>query len=247
MGLVSLSQEQSADETVMSMLIVPQRAMIAEGTTMRILVTAGPTREAIDPVRYLSNRSSGKMGYAVARCAAARGHNVRLVSGPVFLEPPVGVELCPVVSAADMLKAVMESMAWCNVLIMAAAVADWRPRTVSPQKLKKGDGSLAMELKLEPVPDILQAVQSVKGDRLIVGFAAETRDLMSEARAKLARKGLDMIVANDVTEPGAGFEVDTNRVVFIAPGGEPISLPLMSKDDVAARIMDWVECHGRHT
>ncbi len=212
---------------------------------MNILVTAGPTREAIDPVRYLSNRSSGKMGYALARCAAARGHDVRLVSGPVCLEPPARVERCPVVSAAEMLAAVMEYIAWCDVLIMAAAVADWRPQTVSHQKLKKGDGSHTMELKLEPVPDILQAVQSVKGDRLIVGFAAETRDLISEASAKLVRKGLDMIVANDVTEPDAGFEVDTNRVVLVARGVEPKPLPLMSKDDVAERIMDWVEYHGR--
>lgn len=210
---------------------------------MRVLVTAGPTREAIDPVRYLSNRSSGRMGYALARCAYSRGNDVRLISGPVALKPPPGVDVRMVVTAAEMLVSVQESMPWCDVLIMAAAVADWRPRSICSQKIKKFDGMLSIEL--EPVPDILQSIRPMKGGRVIVGFAAETKDLIVEAQSKMTRKGLDLIVANDVTQGDAGFEVDTNRVVLIGTGGEPEPLPLMSKDDVAAKILDWVERYGR--
>jgi phosphopantothenoylcysteine decarboxylase/phosphopantothenate--cysteine ligase len=135
-------------------------------------------------------------------------------------------------------------MPWCDVLIMAAAVADWRPRLIRSQKIKKFNG--VMSLELEPAPDILQSIRSMKGGRIIVGFAAETENLIAEAQAKMARKGLDLIVANDVTQSDAGFEVDTNRVVMIAAGCAPEPLPLMSKEDVAGKILEWVEAHGRH-
>lgn len=206
---------------------------------MKILVTAGPTREFLDPVRFLSNRSSGRMGYAIAEAAASRGHEVVLVSGPVSLRPPEGVEVVDVVSAQEMLGAVTARIAWCEVLVMCAAVADWRPKVRSELKLKKRGMSATLELV--PNPDILSAVAPLKGNRLFIGFAAETNDVMEEARGKLSRKGLDMIVANDVTQPGAGFEVDTNIVTLIADAGTEEALPLMSKSDVAVRILAWAE------
>lgn len=207
---------------------------------MKFLVTAGPTREYLDPVRYLSNRSTGRMGYAVASAAAARGHAVTLISGPVVLPRPEGVRVVGVVSARDMLAAVSEHLAVNEVLVMCAAVADWRPSEVSKRKLKKRTMSPMLELVANP--DILREVLSRKGERLFIGFAAETDDMLEEARGKLERKGLDMIVANDVTRPGAGFEGDTNIVTFLtAKSTEP--LPLMSKADVAARIVTWAEGH----
>lgn len=206
---------------------------------MNVLVTAGPTREAIDPVRYVSNRSSGKMGYAIAAAAAARGHAVCLVSGPVCLEPPAGVAFVPVVSADDMLAAVGAQFGACDALVMAAAVADFRPRAVSPVKLKKAAGLRPLEL--EATPDILAAVAARKGTRFVAGFAAETGPVMlAEARRKLRDKNLDLIVANDVSEPGAGFEVDTNRVTFVDAAGEE-ALPLMSKAAVADRLVRRIE------
>lgn len=206
---------------------------------MNLLVTAGPTREAIDPVRFISNRSSGKMGYAVARAGVRRGHAVKLISGPVCLEPPPGVDLVPVVSAAEMLAAVRAAVPWCDVLVMTAAVADLRPRKVSPLKLKK-ETSLDV-LELERTEDILLAVLPLKGDRVFIGFAAETHDVLSEAGRKLARKGLDLIVANDVSEAGSGFEVDTNRVTLLAPGGKREDWPLMTKDEVGDRLVARAE------
>lgn len=210
---------------------------------MKILVTAGPTREAIDPVRFLSNRSSGKMGYAVAGAAVARGHEVVLVSGPVALAAPAGLRVVPVESAAQMLEAVRGNVGWCDVLIMAAAVADWRPRRVSAQKLKKG--ATAPTLELERTADILESVQGLKGGRFFVGFAAETQQVESEARRKLVSKGLDAIVANDVTAPDAGFEVDTNRVILMTAAGAVDAWPLMSKSAVAERLVAWVESQVR--
>lgn len=206
---------------------------------MKMLVTAGPTREFLDPVRFLSNRSSGRMGYAIAAAAASRGHEVVLVSGPVSLSPPEGVQMVDVVSAQDMLEAVSARIAWCEALVMCAAVADWRPKVRSAVKLKKR-GMSAM-LELEPNPDILCAVSPLKGRRLFIGFAAETNDVMEEARGKLSRKGLDLIVANDVTKPGAGFEVETNIVTLISAEGPAEALPLLSKTDVAVRIVAWAE------
>lgn len=206
---------------------------------MRILVTAGPTREFMDPVRFISNRSSGKMGYAVAVAARNRGHEVVLVSGPVALAAPVGVKVIPVVSAADMLAAVSGNLDACDALVMAAAVADWRPAVVAGQKLKKLKSE--PDLRLEPTADILQEIKSRKGDRVFVGFAAETEQVESEARRKLVSKGLDMIIANDVSQADAGFDVDTNRVVLITSESLPQSLPLMSKQDVGTRVIQWVE------
>ena len=205
---------------------------------MKILVTAGPTREALDPVRFLSNRSTGKMGYSIAAVAAERGHAVRLISGPVVLEAPAGVVLSRVVTAAAMLEAVLAEFEWCDALVMSAAVADWRPTTVAAEKLKKADMSATLEL--ERTPDILAEVGKTKRGRIVVGFAAETENLLSEARRKLASKRLDMIVANDVSRSDAGFEVDTNAVTFVTAEGLD-ELPLMSKSQVADRIVRWLE------
>lgn len=205
---------------------------------MKFLVTAGPTREYLDPIRYLSNRSTGRMGYAVAAAAAARGHEVVLISGPVTLPRPEGVHVVDVVSARELLAAVSNHLSASDALVMCAAVADWRPREVADRKLKKR--TMSPVLELVPNPDILSEVLPLKESRLFIGFAAETDDVLEEARNKLVRKGLDMIVANDVTRPGAGFEVETNIVTFLtAESVEP--LPLMSKADVAMRIVAWVE------
>jgi len=208
---------------------------------MRIVITAGPTREFLDPVRFISNRSSGRMGYALAIEARERGHEVVLISGPVALPAPVGVRRVPVVSAADLLAAVKAHVPNGDALVMAAAVADWRPAARHPVKLKKN--GLARELTLEPTPDILMEIRSLKGPRLYVGFAAETHDLVPEARRKLAAKGLDLIVANDVSRPEAGFDVETNQVTLVTPDGVARELPLMSKRAVAARIVEWIETH----
>ena len=209
---------------------------------MRILITAGPTREAIDPVRFLSNRSSGKMGYALARVAARRGHVVTLISGPVALRPPAKAAFVPVMTANEMLAAVKQCLPRCDALIMAAAVADWRPSCVSPQKLNKKTASRV--LCLEPTPDILKTLRSKKGRRVFIGFAAETERMLAGARRKLAEKGLDLIVANDVSRRDAGFEVDTNQVTLIDAFSGVQALPLMTKLKVAARIMDWLEARG---
>jgi phosphopantothenoylcysteine decarboxylase/phosphopantothenate--cysteine ligase len=206
---------------------------------MRILVTAGPTREFLDPVRFISNRSTGKMGYAVARRAITRGHEVVLVSGPVHLAPPEGARLVRIVSARDMLDAVRENLPWCDVLVMSAAVADWRPKQVQEEKLKKAGGIPSLEL--EPTEDILASVRGVKGQRVYVGFAAETQDLLRGASEKLARKRLDMVVANDVTREDAGFESDTNRVSLLLADGTCEHFPTMAKDDVATEILERVE------
>ncbi len=224
---------------------------------MNLLVSAGPTREFLDPVRFLTNRSTGKMGYAVAEQAARRGHSVVLVSGPVSLPPPDGVRIRHVVSALDMLAALQDELAACDALVMTAAVADWRPAAAATSKLKKRaagtaasdaafqiapDGQSAT-LQLIPNPDILATLRSSKGNRLFVGFAAETNDVLEEASGKLIRKGLDLIVANDVTRPGAGFGTDTNIVTFVEPGALPLPLPLLSKAEVADRIISWLESH----
>jgi putative hydrolase of HD superfamily len=179
------------------------------------------------------------MGYAVADVARRRGHEVVLVSGPVALPAPDGVLIAKVTSAEDMLKAVKHHFTTSDVLIMAAAVADWRPVSCRGQKIKKlkTDG----DLRLEPTPDILATLRPLKGDRIVVGFAAETENLLSEAKRKCESKGLDLIVANDVGRKDAGFDVDTNQVVFLLPDGQSESLPLMSKQAVAGRIIDWVE------
>jgi phosphopantothenoylcysteine decarboxylase/phosphopantothenate--cysteine ligase len=208
---------------------------------MNLLVTAGPTREPLDPVRFLSNRSSGKMGYAVAAEAVARGHRVRLVSGPVALPPPASVETIRVETALEMLAAVRAQGPWYDALVMAAAVADWRPADVAPRKVKKGQAPDTVRLVANP--DILASLKDEKGRRIHVGFAAETDNLLEHAARKLREKGLDMIVANDVSAPDSGFEVDTNRAVFLTDAGAE-ALPLMAKRALAARILDWVESHA---
>ncbi|HRR32751.1 MAG TPA: phosphopantothenoylcysteine decarboxylase [Kiritimatiellia bacterium] len=206
---------------------------------MKLLVTAGPTREYLDPVRFLSNRSSGKMGFAVAQAAAERGHAVTLVAGPVALPTPGHVSRVDVVSALDMLAAVRRLLADQDALVMCAAVADWRPKTQSVVKLKKAE--MPPAIGLEPNPDILKTVYPLKEGRLFVGFAAETGDPLAEAQRKLTGKGLDLIVANDVTRPGAGFEVDTNLVTFLTAAEPPRTLPLQSKLDVGRAIVAWLE------
>ena len=182
---------------------------------MKLLITAGPTREHLDPVRFLSNRSSGKMGFAVAQAAVERGHTVTLVAGPVTLPTPEQVFRVDVVSALDMLAAVRRLLPYQHALVMCAAVADWRPKSQSDTKLKKTE--VPIEVALEPNPDILKTMLPLKEDRIFVGFAAETGDPLAEAQRKLTSKGLDLIVANDVTRPDAGFEVDTNLVTFLTP------------------------------
>jgi phosphopantothenoylcysteine decarboxylase/phosphopantothenate--cysteine ligase len=203
-----------------------------------VLVTAGPTRENVDPVRYLTNRSSGKMGYAVAEAAARRGAHVILVSGPTSLEAPAGVERVDVQTADEMYRAVLDKVANCSIAIFAAAVADYRPVEPSGQKIKRSRESFT--LSLEPTPDILASVARNKGERFVVGFAAETEHVAENARRKLAAKDADLIVANDVSAEGAGFDHDTNIVTLFARDGRDLALPRMSKSEVAQRILDEV-------
>jgi len=204
---------------------------------LTVLVTAGPTREPLDPVRYLTNRSSGKMGYALARAAVQRGAEVILVSGPTSLTPPPGVEFIPVETACQMFDAVAENFARAHLVIKAAAVADYRPVAVSDEKIKKqGQG---MNIEMTQNPDILAEIGRRKKDKqILVGFAAETSELEKHARDKLVRKNLDLLVANDVTLPGAGFDCDTNVVRIFSSGGEVESVPLMDKQRVAHVILD---------
>ena len=204
-----------------------------------VLVTAGPTCEDLDPVRYLTNRSSGKMGYAVAEAAALRGARTILISGPTALETPAGVERIDVRTAEEMYRAVVEKFAECSAAILAAAVADYRPATKLDQKMKRGKELLT--LSLEPTPDILAAVAQNKGERLVVGFAAETERVAENARKKLAAKNADLIVANDVSAEGAGFDHDTNIVTLFSRDGRDLPLPRMSKSEVAQRILDEVQ------
>jgi phosphopantothenoylcysteine decarboxylase / phosphopantothenate---cysteine ligase len=201
-----------------------------------VLVTAGPTYEDIDPVRFLTNRSSGKMGYAVAAAAARRGARVALVSGPTTLECPQGVERIDVRSAEEMQHAVQAKFPGSTIAIFAAAVADYRPAEKSRQKIKRGKE--AMTLRLEPNADILESVARDKGERLVVGFAAETEHVAENARKKLTQKNADMIVANDVTAEGAGFDADTNIVTLFSRDGRDLALPKLSKAEVAQRILD---------
>jgi phosphopantothenoylcysteine decarboxylase / phosphopantothenate---cysteine ligase len=206
---------------------------------MKILITAGPTREHLDPIRFISNRSTGKMGFAVAQAAAERGHTVTLIAGPVSLETPSGVTRVDVTSACEMLEAVQRYLPKHDALIMSAAVADWRPAQQAAAKLKKRE--MEPVIHLVPNPDILKTILPEKGKRIFVGFAAETGDPTAEAQRKLTAKGLDMIVANDVTAEGAGFAVDTNRVTFFTANAKPQVLPLQSKLDVGRAIIAWLE------
>ncbi len=205
-------------------------------TGERFLITAGPNREPIDPVRYLSNRSSGKMGYALARAALNRGAEVALVSGPTALDPPAGARLIPVVTAAEMRAAVLMEYPQCTAVMMAAAVADYHATAVAEKKIKRGKE--AIEMRLEPNPDILKELGNNKDGKWLVGFAAETEDLTANAEKKLREKNLDMVIANNVAESGSGFDGDTNIATIVDRSGVVRSLPLMSKDDLSDRIYD---------
>ena len=203
---------------------------------MKILITAGPTREKIDPVRFISNRSTGKMGYAIADCAAKRGHQVTLISGPVALPPPAGVKVIPVESAAEMAEAVHANSPDAEVIIMSAAVADYRPAHPVDSKMKKRPGNLFLEL--ERTEDILGTVgKNKQPGQLLIGFAAETDDLEKNALDKLQRKNLDWIIANTVSD---GFGNDTNKVIIFNRSGERFPLDLADKNEIARQVIDLI-------
>jgi phosphopantothenoylcysteine decarboxylase/phosphopantothenate--cysteine ligase len=202
-----------------------------------ILITAGPTQEPIDPVRFITNRSSGKMGYALAEAARQRGAHVVLVSGPVHLAPPQGVEVIPVHTTEEMRKAVLDHLEPASIIIKSAAVSDYYISEVPKQKLKKTATRLSLEL--DPTPDILAEVGQRKGDRLLIGFAAETQNLAEEARRKLLSKKCDMVVANLVGD-GLGFEADTNEVDIITRTGQTVHAGPASKREIAEKILDQI-------
>jgi phosphopantothenoylcysteine decarboxylase/phosphopantothenate--cysteine ligase len=218
--------------------------VLSAGTTIKdlegehVVVTAGPTQEPLDPVRYISNRSSGKMGYAIAEAAAARGASVTLVSGPVNLPEPPGVNVVRVQTATDMRTAVMDHLPQATIIIKAAAVADYHVADVPKQKVKKT--ATRVSLSLDPTPDILAELGQTKGDRLLIGFAAETERLIEEGRRKLQSKNCDMVVGNLVSAEGIGFESDQNEVVLILRTGESIPLPRAAKRVIAGQILDHV-------
>ena len=214
-------------------ILNPKRDM--EG--LRVLVTAGPTQEKLDPVRYITNRSSGKMGYAIADAAAKRGAKVTLVTGPVSLQVPEGVEKVPILSTQDLYEAMTAHCPEMDIVIQAAAPADFTPAVVADQKIKKqGDGDLTLTLR--QTPDVAAQVGRLKHEgQVLVGFAAETNDVLENAQGKLQKKNLDMIVANDVTAPGAGFDVDTNIVTFVTREKQE-TLPCLPKTQVAEELLD---------
>ena len=205
----------------------------------RVLITAGPTRETIDPIRFISNRSSGKMGYALASTAYNRGAEVTLVSGPTALKPPYGVEFVRAESTEEMYKACMDRLESMDIIIKAAAPADFTPKAPAGHKLKKA-GISTLALELAPTPDILRAIGANKGKAFVCGFAAETDELEAYAREKLERKNLDMIAANDVSRSDAGFESNNNAVTMFFRNGEKKVVPLCSKADVAEQILDAI-------
>jgi phosphopantothenoylcysteine decarboxylase/phosphopantothenate--cysteine ligase len=206
---------------------------------LRVLVTAGPTREPLDPVRFISNRSSGKMGYALARAAAGRGAVVGLISGPTSLPEPDGCEVIRVDTAAEMLHATLDRFSECDVLIAAAAVADYSPADVSSHKMKKGAAPVTVELR--PTTDILAECGVRKGpQQFLVGFAAETEDILERAREKLVGKGVDLIVANDVSRGDVGFDSDDNAGHFVFSDGREVEVPQMDKPSFAERVLDAV-------
>ena len=204
----------------------------------KVLVTAGPTQERIDPVRYISNHSTGKMGYAIARAAMLRGAYVTLVSGKTDLQPPMGVRVVPVVSAADMAQAVKDAAPEQDIIIKAAAVADYRPSVTADEKIKKKDEELS--IALERTEDILAYLGAHRREgQFLCGFSMETEHMMENSRAKLEKKNIDMIVANNLKQEGAGFGTDTNVVTFLTKD-ETVELPLMSKEEVADKLLDYI-------
>ncbi|MBF8982364.1 bifunctional phosphopantothenoylcysteine decarboxylase/phosphopantothenate--cysteine ligase CoaBC [Lutibacter sp. B2] len=205
----------------------------------RILITAGPTREAIDPVRFITNHSTGKMGYAIAKTAIERGADVTLISGPVNIQKPAGLKkFIAVQSAAEMFHAVMENIDENNIIIKSAAVADYKPKHQSDKKIKKTDDDLSIEL--ERNKDILKEIGKAKGDKTLIGFAAETNDLIKNAKAKITKKNLDFIVLNDITQKGAGFGTDSNIVKIINKNGDIKEYPKMSKLHLSDIILDMI-------
>jgi len=203
----------------------------------RILITAGPTQEPIDPVRFITNRSSGKMGYALAQAAQMRGGDVTLITGPTHLSPPSGVKVIPVQTASQMFEAAIKQYKSMDIVIMAAAVSDFSPAKPSSKKIKKKD---QLTLSLVKTPDILEEMGKEKGSAFLVGFAAETENLITNAQKKLKVKNIDLMVANDVTQPGAGFESDTNIVTLLTPEGKSEKLPKLTKGQLAHKIFDQV-------
>ena len=229
----SRSDTLRAPRTVIAALH-PKRDFIGE----TILITAGPTQEPIDPVRYISNRSSGRMGYALAEAAAARGANVTLISGPVHLAAPRDVDRIPVRTAEEMRTQVFENLASASIIVKCAAVSDFRVSRIAEQKIKKTSARLSLEL--DPTPDILSEIGRRKGDRLLIGFAAETENLEKEARRKLEMKNCDMVVANLVGGAESGFESERNEVLLVLRTGESVAVPSASKRDIAERILDQI-------
>ncbi|MFF0825665.1 bifunctional phosphopantothenoylcysteine decarboxylase/phosphopantothenate--cysteine ligase CoaBC [Brevibacillus sp. NPDC003359] len=209
-----------------------------------VLITAGPTREKIDPVRYITNHASGKMGYAIAEAARDRGAKVTLISGPTSLIRPDGVDFIAVESVQEMFDAVMEQLPHCDIVVKSAAVSDYRPKHVAVHKMKKGDGPL--ELELEKAPDILKTIGERKTKQFVVGFAAETQNVLQHAQSKLERKNLDMIVANNVLLEGAGMGSDTNIVTLLTRGSEQLALDKLSKRAVADKLFDAVLAVQQH-
>ncbi|NLG24735.1 MAG: bifunctional phosphopantothenoylcysteine decarboxylase/phosphopantothenate--cysteine ligase CoaBC, partial [Clostridiales bacterium] len=233
-----MSEPAEIAQAIAGLLTAADTASPRDLTGRRVLVTAGPTREPIDPVRYLTNHSSGKMGYAIARAAARRGADAVLVSGPTSLTPPAGVEFVPIETTEQLRQAVVSRAPSCDAVIQAAAPSDFRPFEALDRKIKRTGGELA--LRLIPNPDIAaQLGREKRAGQVLVAFAAETDDLIANARKKLAAKNADLVVANDVTQPGAGFGVDTNRVTLVSAAGER-ALPLMDKAAVADAILDEV-------
>jgi len=227
--------EESRIIAALEQALVPRQDWVGQ----RVLVSAGPTQEAIDPVRFISNRSSGKMGYAIAQAARERGAAVALVSGPTTLTPPPGVELIPVVTAEEMQKALLTRLAWSSVVVMAAAVADFRPLRTSAKKLKK-EGGFWKKLDLTPTDDILERLAMQRRKQILVGFAAETESVLAQAKAKLKRKDLDLIVGNNVAAEGSGFGSDTNAALLVSRDGQVTDLGLLPKRELADRILDAV-------
>ena len=217
-------------------LLTPSRDLAGE----RVLVTSGPTREPIDPVRYLSNRSSGKMGHAVATAALRRGAEVVLISGPTALKPPAGAVYVPVQTAEEMREAALQHLGTATIVIKAAAVADYRVERPSATKIKSGGKRDGFSLDLVPNPDILKELAQKKGGAFLVGFAAETNDVRAHAADKLRAKGIDLLVANDVSQQGIGFEADDNQVILLDRWGGALDLPRMAKIQVAHAILDRV-------
>jgi phosphopantothenoylcysteine decarboxylase/phosphopantothenate--cysteine ligase len=223
-------------ETIVEALarLVSQQDLVGQ----RLLITAGPTHEDLDPVRFLTNRSTGKMGYAIARMAWRRGASVTLVSGPTTLPDPYGVEVVRLRSASEMLKEVRGRFPAVEALVMAAAVSDYRAESLAEKKIKRG--AETQQVRLVQNADILKEVAPLKKHQVVVGFAAETGNLVAEAERKLLEKNLDLIVANDVNVPNSGFAVDTNEVTLVSREAVPQKLPLLTKEEVAEHILDWM-------